>query len=199
MPSPRPHSHHGPPRRPGSAAAIALPALAAAVLPVLALAALARAAPAAAATFVAASVEEVARTSDAVVRGRVTGIAARATRDGRIVTEVELAVDEAWKGAPGASLRVIVPGGRLPGVAMRVDAAPVLAEGEEVVLFLARGPGGGAWHLNGLALGTFRVVAGEARPALGEAAVLPRALADGERRVGPMAVAELERRVRATR
>jgi len=165
-------------------------ALAALVLPLLA-------APAAAATFVAASVEEAARSSEAVVRGRVTGTAARATRDGRIVTEVEIAVDEAWKGAPGAILKVVVPGGRLPGVAMKVDAAPTFAPGEEVVLFLARG--GAIWHVNGWALGKFRVVAGEARPTLGEAAVLPRKLAAGERQVGPMAVAELERRVKGAR
>lgn len=163
----------------------------------LALTALLLAAPGAAATFVAASVEEVARSSDAVVRGRVTGTASRATRDGRIVTEVEIAVDETWKGAPGEVLRVVVPGGRLPGVAMKVDAAPALAEGEEVVLFLARS--GPVWQVSGLALGKYRVVAGEARPALAGAAVLPRKLADGERQVGPMAVAELERRVRAAR
>jgi hypothetical protein len=152
---------------------------------------------AAAATFAATSVEEVARTSDAVVRGRVAGTAARATKDGRIVTEVEIAVGEAWKGAPEPTVRVVVPGGRLPGVAMRVDAAPTFSEGEDVVVFLSRG--GRAWYVNGLALGKFRVAGGEARPASAGAAVLPRALAAGERRVGPMPLAELERRVRAAR
>lgn len=153
--------------------------------------------PAAAATFVATSVEEVARTSDAVVRGRVVSTAARPTRDGRIVTEVEVAVDAAWKGAPGATVRLVVPGGRLPGVAMRVDAAPAFEEGEEVVVFATRR--GAAWHVNGLALGKYRVAGGEARPALGGAAVLPRALRAGERRVGAMSVAELERRVKEAR
>jgi hypothetical protein len=168
-------------------------------LALAALLAAAAAGPAAAATFVATTVEDVARTSDAVVRGRVVGTAARATRDGRIVTEVELAVEDAWKGAPEASVRLVVPGGRLPDVAMRVDAAPEFEAGEEVVVFLARGAGG--WHVNGLALGKFRVVAGEARPASAGAAVLPRAapLPAGEKQVGPMPVAELERRVRAAR
>ncbi|HEX9049602.1 MAG TPA: hypothetical protein VF841_03630 [Anaeromyxobacter sp.] len=171
------------------------------VLAFAALIVLASAAPgrAAAATFVATSVEEVARTSDAVVRGRVARTAARATRDGRIVTEVEIAVRDAWKGAPAATVRVVVPGGRLPGVAMRVDAAPSFAPGEEVVVFLSRG--GEIWYVNGLALGKFRVDGASARPALGGAAVLPRPvpLAAGERQVGPMPVAELERRVRAAR
>ncbi len=155
--------------------------------------------PAAAATFAATSVEEVARTSDAVVRGRVAGTAARATKDGRIVTEVEIAVGAAWKGAPGTTVRVVVPGGRLPGVAMRVDAAPAFAVGEEVVVFLSRG--GTTWYVNGLALGKFRVDRGEAHPASAGAAVLPRAapLPRGEREVGAMPVAELERRVKAAR
>ena len=156
----------------------------------------AAAAPARAATFVATTVEEVARTSDAVLRGRVLDTASRATRDGRIVTEVEIAVDEAWKGAGEATVRIVVPGGRLPGLAMRVDAAPTFAPGEEVVVFLSRG--GPAWHVSGLALGKYRVVGGDAVPA-GGAAVLPRALPAGEKAVGPMPVAELERRVRAAR
>ncbi len=171
------------------------------VLAHVALIALAAAAagPAAAATFAATSVEEVARTSDAVVRGRVARTAARATRDGRIVTEVEVAVREAWKGAPQATVRVVVPGGRLPGVAMRVDAAPTFEPGEEVVVFLSRG--GNIWYVNGLALGKFRVDGPEARPGLGGAAVLPRAvpLPATEKQVGPMTVSELERRVRAAR
>ncbi len=155
--------------------------------------------PAAVATFAATSVEEVARGSDAVVRGRVAATAARATKDGRIVTEVEIAVREAWKGVPEATVRVVVPGGRLPHLAMRVDAAPTFEAGEDVVVFLSRG--GKRWYVNGLALGKFRVDGPEARPGLGGAAVLPRAvpLPGGERQVGPMPVAELERRVRAAR
>jgi len=154
-------------------------------------------APSGAATFAATSVEEVARTSDAVFRGRVVGTAARATRDGRIVTEVEVAVGAAWKGAAEPTVRVVVPGGRLPRVAMRVDAAPTFAAGEEVVVFVVRR--GRAWHVNGLALGKFGVVGGEAHPSLRGAAVLPRALPAGEKQVGAMPVAELERRVKAAR
>ena len=164
----------------------------------LALALLASAAaPAAAATFVVPSVEEMARSSDAVVRGHVLGTASRETRDGRIVTEVEVVVDDAWKGAPDGTVRLVVPGGRVGRLAMKVDAAPVFADGEEVVVFLSRV--GVGWHVNGHALGKYRVERGEARPGLGDARVLPRAIAPGERRVGPMAIEELERRVRAAR
>lgn len=164
----------------------------------LALGLLLAAAPAGASTFVATSVEEMARSSDAVVRGRVVLREARATAAGRIVTEAEIAVASAWKGAPGKTVRVVVPGGSLGTIAMRIDAAPTFTEGEEVVLFLVRE--GSAWRVNGWALGKYRVTPGdEARPALESAEILPRALAAGERAVGPMKASELERRVRAAR
>jgi hypothetical protein len=163
----------------------------------LALALLLAAARSGAATFVATSVEDVARSSEAVVRGRVVSREARATRDGRIVTEVEVAVAQAWKGAPGRSVRLVVPGGSLGSIAMSVDAAPTFTDGEDVVLFLVRE--GRGWHVNGWSLGKYRIEDGEARPGLGGAEILPRALAAGERAVGPMKLAELERRVRAAR
>ncbi len=156
------------------------------------------AAPAAAATFVATSVEETARSSDAVVRGRVLSTAARLTRDGRgVVTEVEVAVESAWKGAPEGTVRLVVPGGSVGRIAQIVDAAATFEEGEEVVVFLARR--GATWRVMGQALGKYRVNGVDARPALAEADVLPRAIPAGERAVGPMAVAELERRVKAVR
>ncbi len=144
------------------------------------------------------SVEEVARSSDAVVRGRVVSSAARLTRDGRrVVTEVEIAVASAWKGATEATVRLVVPGGSTGTIAMWVDAAPTFEPGEEVVVFLARQ--GATWGVMGHALGKYRVEGQGARPALEHADVIPRALAAGERASGPMPISELERRVRATR
>jgi hypothetical protein len=163
----------------------------------LALGFLALASSAAASTFVAASVEEVARSSEAVVRGRVVAAAGRATRDGRIVTDVDVEVASAWKGAPERTVRIVVPGGSLGWIALRVEGAPTFAPGEEVVVFLARE--GRAWRVNGYGLGKYRVVGAEARPGLGASEVVPRAPGAGERLVGTMAVAELERRVRAAR
>jgi hypothetical protein len=160
---------------------------------------LAAAVPAGAATFVAPSVEEMARSSDLVVRGRVLGTAARALPGGRIVTEVEVQVDAdgAWKGAPASTVRFVVPGGRAGRIAMKVDAAPSFSEGEDVVVFLSRvGPG---WRVNGHALGKYRVEGAEARPAVEGSRLLERGIGAGERRVGVMPVAELERRVRAAR
>jgi hypothetical protein len=152
---------------------------------------------AAAATFVVPSVEEMARSSDVVVRGRIVDLASRAVGGGRIVTEVEVAVASAWKGAPDATLRFVVPGGRAGGLVLRVDSAPTFEPGEEVVLFLSRS--GAAWRVNGQALGKFRVEGKDARPALDGARALAREPAAGERLVEAMPLDELERRVRAAR
>jgi hypothetical protein len=155
------------------------------------------ASPAAAATFVVPSVEEMARTSEVVVRGRVVDVAARTAAGGRIVTEVQVLVASAWKGAAESSVRFLVPGGRAGGLALRVDSAPTFASGEEVVLFLSRS--GPVWRVNGQALGKFHVEGSDARAAVDGARLLPGALAAGERRVGTMPVDELERRVRSAR
>ncbi len=154
--------------------------------------------PAAAAQFRSATVEEAARTSDAVVRGRVEHRTSRYTEDGsRIVTEVEIAVASAWKGSPGARVVVTVPGGVVGDVGMWVDAAPVLEQDEEVVLFLARrGP---RWHVNGLALGKFRVAGADARPQVPPEDMVRAAVRAGELPIAPLPVEELERRVRAAR
>lgn len=165
-------------------------------LPLLSL--LAAAAPAAATTFVATSVEQAARAADAVVRGHVVAAGARVVAGGRqVVTDVDLAVDAAWKGDPGPTVHLVVPGGATATLGMWVDGAPTFAPGEEVVVFLGRQ--GGAWRVSGLALGKYRVEAGAATPDLGGAQVLPRALPAGERATGRMPVDELERRVRSAR
>ena len=164
----------------------------------LALLLLVAALPAAAAQFRSATVEEAARTSDAVVRGRVEHRTSRYTEDGsRIVTDVEVAVASAWKGSPGTRVVVTVPGGEVGDVGMWVDAAPVLADGEEVVLFLVQR--GARWHVNGYALGKFHVERDEARPQVPPERMARVAARAGERPISPTAISELERRVRSAR
>src|SRR5690242_11069224 len=103
------------------------------------LAALLSAVPARGAQAVAVSVEELARASDAVVRGRVTSFRAQRTDDGlRVFTTYEIRTSAVLRGrAPGVA-RVVVPGGIVGRFGQRVDAAPALASQEEVVLFLRR-------------------------------------------------------------
>jgi hypothetical protein len=153
---------------------------------------------AAAAVVQETTVEEVARTSEAVVRGTVEKLSSRWSKDGRrILTDVEIAVHSTLKGAAPARVHVVVPGGRVGAIAQRVDAAPVFAEREDVIVFLGRR--GARWRVAGLALGKFRVDGATARPGLDDVRVARRATPAGERAVGEIPVAELERRVRETR
>lgn len=157
--------------------------------------------PAAASVAVPATVEELARASSAVVRGRVARASASWSGDHRrIDTQVEVEVVSAWRGAPPARLVVAVPGGEAGGLAQRVVGAPRLTPGEEVVLFLWGGGAGRPYRVTGLAQGKFEVTGARARPDLSDTAFVPRApLRAGERRVETMALDELERRVRSAR
>lgn len=150
---------------------------------------------------VPASVEELARASSAVVRGRVVSASASWSRDHRrIDTRVEIEVVSAWRGTPPARLVVAVPGGEAGGLAQRVAGAPRLTPGEEVVLFLWGGGAGRPYRVTGLAQGKFEVSGARVRPDLSETGFVPRApLRGGERRVEAMALDELERRVRSAR
>ena len=154
--------------------------------------------PAGAAQFRSVTVEEAARSSEAVVHGRVERRASRYADGGsRIVTDVEISVAGAWKGNPGARVVVTVPGGEVGEVGMWVDAAPVLVEGDEVVLFLVRR--GAEWVVNGHALGAFHVEAAEARPQVPPDEMVRAPVRAGELAIQPLTVSELERRVRAAR
>ena len=155
-------------------------------------AALVAAVPALASLAVPVSVEDLARSSDAVVRGRVVKLTARRSNDGsRIFTYAEVESTAVW--------RVVVPGGVVGAIGERVDGAPAFSEGEEVVLFLGK-LGEREYQVHGMAQGKFAVVKGQARPGLSRLAfVKGQGLREGERRAEPMAVDELERRVREAR
>jgi hypothetical protein len=164
----------------------------------LSLALLLSVSPAAAAVVRETSVEDVARTSDAVVRGRVERRTSRWSGDGRrIVTDVEVRVTHVWRGSAGERVHVMVPGGEVGEIGQRVDAAPVITDGEEVVLFLVQR--GGVHHLNGLALGKYRVDGSEAAPDLGDIDFETGPIRPAEKRVSRMPMDELERRVRAAK
>jgi hypothetical protein len=113
--------------------------------------------PATATTLVPMSDADLVRTSAVIVVGTVRRIETQALRDGRLVTEVTVAVDDAVKGRL-ASRRIVAtqPGGRVPGRLAWVDGNPELARGERVVLFLQR-MRDGRLRTNGLALGAYRV------------------------------------------
>jgi hypothetical protein len=155
-------------------------------------------APAVAALAERASVEDLARTSDAVVRGRVERQVSRKVGT-RIVTDVEIRVAAVWRGAaPQQVVKMTVPGGVVGDLGQRVDGMATFANGEDVVVFAGRGSDG-RWRVNGGAQGKFSVEAAEARPNLDRVTFLRSAVRAGERAAEPMPVAELERRVKEAR
>ncbi|WP_248353833.1 hypothetical protein [Anaeromyxobacter oryzae] len=155
--------------------------------------------PALGAQAVAVSVEELARASDAVVRGRVTTSRAQRTDDGlRVFTTYEVRTSAVLRGQAPTIAHVVVPGGVVGRFGQRVDAAPAIAPDEEVVLFL-RHAGPDAFRVTGLAQGKFSVVGPVARPDLSELTFIRTSVRHGERRAEEMPLAELERRVRSIR
>jgi hypothetical protein len=158
------------------------------------------AAPARAMLAVPATVEDLTRSSDAVVRGKVASVSARWSEDQRrIFTYVEVERASVWRGAAPARVTVLVPGGVVGNIGQRVDGAPGFAKGEEVVVFLSSAEVG-AFRVTGLAQGKFSVQSGAARPQLTRVSFVPRAsLRAGERLAEEMDVAELERRVRSVK
>lgn len=95
-------------------------------------------------------------TSDLVVHARVERLETRWSADGlHIFTEVTLAPLERWSGAARGAVVVQVPGGVVGRIAQRVEGAPTLEVGQELVAFLeARGP---RYVFTGLSQGVFRV------------------------------------------
>jgi hypothetical protein len=168
---------------------------------ILLLVLLALASPARAALAVPASVEDLARSSEAVVRGRVLSAAARWSEDGRrIFTYAEVEVASAWRGAAAKRVQVVVPGGIVGDIGQRVDGMAKLSTGEEVVLFLAPRPAkSGPYQVAGHAQGKFQVDGPRVKPDLSGTRFVPSELRAGERRSEDMELAELERRVRAAR
>jgi hypothetical protein len=166
---------------------------------VLVLAALLAAGPARSAQGISVSVEELARSSDAVVRGRVTAARSAWSEDGlRILTTYDVRQDAVLRGRAPRVARVVVPGGVVGRTGQRVDAAPTLGTGEDVILFLRRA-GDDAFVVNGLAQGKYSVAGPVARPDLSQFTFVGSSVRAGERRSETMPLEELERRVRSTR
>jgi hypothetical protein len=157
------------------------------------------AAPALAAEAYAVSVEDLARTSDAVVRGRVDGSVAELSDDKqRVYTTYDLRIGTTLRGRTPSVVRVMVPGGVVGRLGQRVDGAPSLGRGEDVVLFLKRA-GPDAYVVTGLAQGKFSVAGAVARPDLSHLHFVRTSVRAGERRSEEMPLPELERRVRTAR
>jgi hypothetical protein len=144
---------------------------------VAALIALAFAPVAFATTMLEQDVTALAKSAAVVVRARVLASEARWTADrARIVTDTELEVLEAWKGAPAARIVVMQPGGIVGELGQKVDGVARFEPGEEVVVFLE--PRGDRFSVAGMTQGAFHLARSSdgktvfARQALDEALLL---------------------------
>ena len=89
-----------------------------------------------------ADVESLAAVADAVVHAQVLRrSSAWAPGGGTIFTTVVLRPLEIWKGDPAGEIVVLVPGGEVGELSQTVPGVASFGDGEEVVLFLQRGPG----------------------------------------------------------
>lgn len=149
-------------------------------------------------------VDELTRSSDAIVRGKVKKKESRWSQDGmRIFTEVQVAVEEALKGKKEAVVYVYQPGGVVGEIGQKVSGLASFEAGEEVVLFLTRrGP---AYQVTAMGQGKYRVErSSDGKSAfviperLDDALVLDRRTRQPVRRRGdPLALEELKREIRA--
>lgn len=95
--------------------------------------------PAAATLLVPQSPAEMGSASDLVVRGEVREVRSFWNQTGtKILTEVEVAVEESYKGQ-ATTVRVRQLGGEVDNVRMTVSGALAWTPGEDVLLFLERG------------------------------------------------------------
>lgn len=154
-------------------------------------------------TMLEQDVAALTKSSAVVVRAKVLASQARWTSDhARIVTDTELEVLEAWKGAPAARVVVMQPGGIVGELGQKVAGAARFTVGEEVVLFLE--PRGDRFTVAGMSQGAFHVERSSdgktafARQALDEALLLDpvtRQPIAGPREI--LTVAQLKARVLA--
>jgi hypothetical protein len=131
-----------------------------------------------AATLEYLSTDDMIARSTAIVRGRVTGSAAR-LHGPLVYTHYTIQVSERLKGDEAARLDVVVPGGAVGALRQTFPGVPVLVEGKDYLLFLWTGESG-LTHVIGLSQGVLTVAkeaSGEvmaSRPASAEAMLDPK-------------------------
>jgi hypothetical protein len=87
----------------------------------------------------AMSLAELANTADRIVVGSVRSVnAAWDLQHRRIISTIEVDVEESWKGPESASRRIAIiqPGGAVGDIEMSVGGMPSFSVGEKSVLFL---------------------------------------------------------------
>jgi hypothetical protein len=126
-------------------------------LSVLAVAALA--APSGATLILPQDLGQLTAGATDVIRGRVVSLASRWDHERTlIVTDVRVAVAEAYKGSARGEVVLTLHGGRVEDLVLDVVGAPGFAVGEEVLVF-ARREAGGVLTVPSLYQGKYRIEA----------------------------------------
>ena len=102
------------------------------------------------------SLNDMILKSSVIVRGTIQPGTSAALRGPIIYTHYQLSVTTAFKGAPGASIDLAVPGGALNGIQQPVAGAPTLTPGQDCVFFLWTSKSG-LTQVIGLSQGLFNV------------------------------------------
>lgn len=110
-------------------------------------------------TMILADEQKLATAADAVVMGRVEAVRVRPDpRRNGVLTEVQLNVQDTWKGsANGATIEITELGGDLGTRSEHYFGTPEYRVGEKVLVFLSQRPDG-TLHTLGLAMGKFRLI-----------------------------------------
>lgn len=113
--------------------------------------------PAASPTIIrSATLAEYCAIAQSIVRGTVRRVTPVIPKEGMAYTEVELHVQETWKGPNQTKVILRVPGARTAEIIVAVAAAPAFEIDEEVVLFIER-VAGNVDVVSGLSQGVYRV------------------------------------------
>jgi len=102
------------------------------------------------------SLNDMIQKSTMIVRGTIQPGSTAALRGPLIYTHYQLTVTAAYKGAPGATIDIAVPGGTLNGFQQPVSGAPTLVSGRDYVIFLWTSKSG-LTQVIGLSQGLFNV------------------------------------------
>jgi hypothetical protein len=109
-----------------------------------------------ASTLLRLSLNDMILKSTVIVRGTLQPGTSAAFRGALIYTHYQLAVSTAYKGSPGKSIDVAVPGGSLNGITQPVAGAPLLTPGQNYVMFLWTSKSG-LTQVIGLSQGLFTI------------------------------------------
>ncbi len=82
------------------------------------------------------SLNDMILKSSMIVRGTIQPGSSAAFRGSLIYTHYQLSVAAAYKGTPGATVDVAIPGGVLNNLQQPVSGAPTLGAGQQYVIFL---------------------------------------------------------------